>query len=368
MKVLITGDWHIGVTSFGTIDDSGRNSRLIDFERALQRSIDIAISEKVDLYICAGDIFHTNKPAIEDQRVFYRIIKRLEDSAINSRFIIGNHDYNSKLGASHALRIFMDFLAGSNAKYVKIYDETTWEDFANGNDLLKVCFYPYHAKQPELNDYRNHFQRVALVCHSHLEGAVVGCEPFEIRDDKATKFKDLPVDFVFAGHFHKPQILSKEPLAFYPGSICPVDFNERNDVKGVVIVDTVERSYECIAIRSREMHQIEVDWTASESCDIHNTADIVDAIVKVNIKMNEQQSRKFDESIIRKNLLEAGAHSIASINLNIVRDEIRRNPDIKLDSGISSNFERYISSKDYGAETNNIRLTGKQIIDESIGT
>lgn len=361
MKVLVTGDWHIGVTSFGVIDSNNRNSRLVDFEKALQRSIDIAISESVDLYICAGDIFHTNKPTTEDQRVFYRVLKRLEDSRVVSRFIIGNHDHSSKIGASHALRLFMDMIDGWS--YVKIYDQTTWEDFNN----LKVCFFPYHAEQPEIVDYRTEVGRVALVCHSHLEGAVVGCEPFEIKDDKATKFKDLPVDFVFAGHFHKPQILSQQPLAFYPGSISPVDFNERNDVKGVVIVDTDARSYECIAIKSRNLHQIDIDWTTGAGTEINNVVDIVDSIVKINVKMTEAQSRRFDEALIRKMILDTGAHSIASINIDIVREEIKRSPDIKLDSGIASNFERYLQLKNYGTDTDKIRRVGKQIINESIG-
>jgi len=362
MKVLVTGDWHIGVTSFGVIDADNRNSRLVDFERALQRSIDVAIEESVDLYICAGDIFHTCKPTIEDQRIFYRVLRRLEDSKIKSRFIIGNHDYTLKIGASHALKIFMDVV--QDWLYVKIYDQTVWEDFDN----LKVCFFPYHAEEPQIQDLRTDTMRVALVCHSHLEGAVVGCEPFEIKDDKATKFKDLPVDFVFAGHFHKPQILSKSPLAFYPGSISPVDFNERNDVKGVVLVDTHDRTMKCAAINSRNMHQIDIDWTTGKGTDIHNVVDIVDAIVKVNIKMSEAQSSKFDEESIRKTIMDAGAHSIASINVDIVREEIKRSPDIKLDSGIESNFEKYLALRNYGDDTNRLRRIGRMIISESFGT
>ena len=365
MRVLVTADWHIGISQYGVLDKDGRNSRLSDVEDILMRIINFGIKSKVDLFVCTGDIFHTNRPTPEEQRIFWRILCKLEDSPMISRFIIGNHDHNSKLGASHALKLFKD-IADSGFKRVRIYDETAWEDFADQGqqDPLLICFYPYHASPPDWSEMMKFGQvhATALVCHSHLEGAVVGAEPFEIKDDKATKFSDLPVDFVWAGHFHKPQVLCDRPIAFYPGSPHAVDFNERHDIKGVVVVDTINRSFEPIGFETRRFIQIDLDGTSVLS--EKDLREVEEAVVKVNVTLDEAVADQFDENKIREVLISRDVHSIASINLQIVRQEVKRNPEIKLDSDLKSNFLRYLNDKSHGAHADDVRTKGLEIIEQ----
>ena len=362
MRVLVTGDWHIGVSTYGVVDEEGRNSRLADVETAINRAVDIAMSQSVSLFVLAGDVFHTNRPTAEEQLIFWRFLQRVQRCAFNTRIIIGNHDHNSRLGASHALKLFLEITSESDR--IKIYDQTTWELFKSETDdqPILICFYPYHAETPDFSVMQEYgaVHATALVCHSHLEGAVVGAEPFEIRDDKATKFSELPVNFVWAGHFHKPQVLCYKPLAFYPGSIQPVDFNERFDVKGVVIVNTSDGTYECAGIETRKFIQIDMEDRA-ELTEV-DLIDVVDAVVKVNTKMTELQAKNFDEMKIRKVLTERGAHSIASINLELVREEVKRNPAILLDSDLGSNFQRFIKDREYGNVAEVVKETGMQII------
>lgn len=363
MKILFTSDWHIGITSFGVINEDGRNSRIVDFEYAAMKTVEIAVQEKVDLYFHGGDIFHTSSPKVEEQRAFFRILRALELRQIPSRFIIGNHDHTNKLGAVHALKLFMDF--ADHMQYVKIYDKTTIETFYENTQNLRVAFMPFNGQQPDFEKLKPELEgdRSALICHSHLEGAVVGAEPFEIKSDHATKFRSLPVDFVLAGHFHKPQLLCEKPLALYPGSICPVDFNERHDVKGVVIIDTEARTYKCIGIKVRDLHQIDIDWTTNPNADI-GTVDIVGNIVKVNIKMGEEHVPLYDEKKIRDAIMFAGAQSIASINLEVVKKEVVRSREIKSTEKIQANFDRYLELKDCGEIKPEVQFEGRKIIDD----
>lgn len=362
MKVLVTGDWHIGVSQYGVALEDGRNSRLVDVEAVLHRVIDFAAKQSVDLFVCAGDVFHTNRPTPEEQRVFYRILLHLQRVNLESRFIIGNHDYNAKLGASHAMKIFMDVLEGDES--IKIYDETTWESFEQPDgDPLLVCFYPYRGTAPEWAEMAQYgaVHATALVCHSHLEGAVVGAEPFEIRDDTATRFSQLPVDFVWAGHFHKPQLLCHRPLAFYPGSIQCVDFNERHDVKGVVLVDTRERTYECAGFETRRFVQADLDGRVELSdADMR---DMPEAIVKVNIKMPESRAHEFNEAAIRQQIVDRGAHSVAAINLELERQVVVRDAEVRLDRGLKENFTRFAEGRDYGDIATEVMAKGLEVIE-----
>lgn len=364
MKVLVTGDWHIGVTQYGVIDSDGNNSRLVDIESVLNQIVDHGISASIDMLVCTGDIFHTNRPTVHEQLVFFRLLKRLEGAPFKSRFIIGNHDYNSKLGFKHALGLFTNMYEPTGGDdHIVIYDKTSWEYFEDDAGILAVCFYPYHGQQPDYATVKHGTYAKAVVCHSHLEGAVVGAEPFEIKSDSVTRFSDLPVDFVWAGHFHKPQLLSQKPIAFYPGSIQAVDFNERNDTKGVVIFDTVTHDMRTLPVHCRQLVQIDIDATAAP---VELTNDMLDSvaecIVKVNVTLSEDDADKFDEVVVRERLLAAGAHSIASINVEVIRQQLKRNPAIKLESSLTNNFESFMNDRNYGKLTDDVRLRGLEII------
>lgn len=358
MLVLLTADWHIGVTHHGVVDEDGRNSRLVDLEATLSQIVDIAVERDVDLLINAGDMFHTNRPTPEDQRVFWRVLQKLQSAKIQSRFIIGNHDYNSKLGASHSVKLFMDVLADD--PYIRMYDETTWEHFEDQG--LSICHFPYRGAEP---DWRRRVGRtsdkVAVVCHSHLEGAVVGAEPFEIKSDNVTRFSSLPVDYVLAGHFHKPQTLSVSPLAIYPGSTQCIDFNERKDQKRVVLLDTDTGEYESVPINTRKF--VQIDLQAGFDVDSLDLSDVAGAVVKININVDAEQSKSFDESLLRDRLSKAGAHNVTAINLNVDRGSNVRDVHIKLDNSLRDNFKRFMSSKDYGDIKPDVLDIGLEIID-----
>ena len=357
MKFLVTGDWHVGNLSFGVIQDGGKNSRLLDVANTVEKISTFAREQSVDMLIHCGDVFQTNRPTTEDQLIFYRFLHQTHNiDGIDVRVIIGNHDYNSQLGKGHALKLFMQMFEGSG---VKIYDKTQWEECEG----YHICFYPYRGEEPDWSGRDR--DKSILVCHSHLEGAVVGAEPFEIRDDKATKFKDLPVRAVFAGHFHKPQLLSKNPLVFYPGSIQPIDFNERNDIKGVVLVDTDDWRPRPAGFRTRRLVQIDLSLPCNDLSD-RLSRDVSESIVKVNIESVEADAHLFDEVEIRSILEHNGAHSIAAINLNVQRTQVKRDPDIKIDSDVRSNFTRYLKQRDLGDLADEVRQAGYAIIEESV--
>jgi len=350
MKVLVSADWHLGLTTHGIIGDDGVNTRITDAYKVVEQIASIAVDEKVDMVIHCGDVFHTNRPGVQEQLIFLDFLHAMEHHSITTRVIIGNHDYNSRLGAKHALALFQKLLF----KHVKIYGCTDSEDI----DGHLFYYFPYGATPPSFDTRGS--ESTTLVCHSHLEGAVVGAEPFEIKDDKATKWKDLPVDFVFAGHFHKPQTLSHQaPLAFYPGSLQPIDFNERLDKKRICLVDLNARDVGHMIgsklLNTRKL--VQIIWPFTEEIENVN-----DAIVKVDATMDESEAHKFDENKMREVLMSEGAYSIASINLHIRRSVAKRDPEINLDHDIMSNFKKYIAGRDLGDLSDDVEIRGKEII------
>ena len=62
-------------------------------DQSLKKIVDLAITEKVDLVLIAGDTFDSNHPSPHSQLFFAEQIKRLTEAKIQVVMIFGNHDH-----------------------------------------------------------------------------------------------------------------------------------------------------------------------------------------------------------------------------------------------------------------------------------
>ena len=98
MRILHTGDWHLG-------------SRFHDHERgdeedfALLQIRQLCKEHVVDALLIAGDIFDTANPGAAEQQRFYQFLHQLnaEDGIPNIVVIAGNHDSALRLQAPQSL-------------------------------------------------------------------------------------------------------------------------------------------------------------------------------------------------------------------------------------------------------------------------
>ena len=90
LRIIHTADVHLGARH----DDLGEQAAA-QRERqfaAFKAAIDLAIGEKVDLFLVAGDLFDSN---VQPRRSVERVaaeIKRLADARIRTVIIPGTHD------------------------------------------------------------------------------------------------------------------------------------------------------------------------------------------------------------------------------------------------------------------------------------
>jgi exonuclease SbcD len=107
MKILHFADLHLGVETYGHVNpETGLSSRLEDFLGALDRLVDFALAEKVDLVLFCGDAYKTREPSQTQQREFAKRIKRLSEGGIPLFMVTGNHDLPNALGRATATEIF----------------------------------------------------------------------------------------------------------------------------------------------------------------------------------------------------------------------------------------------------------------------
>ena len=97
MRILHTGDWHLGKNLEG-------HSRLDEQEAFLNDFIDIVEREKIDLVMIAGDVYDTSNPPAKAEKLFYDTLKKLSKNGERITLVIaGNHDSPERLIAAGPL-------------------------------------------------------------------------------------------------------------------------------------------------------------------------------------------------------------------------------------------------------------------------
>jgi len=269
IKLLHFADAHIDLARHGRRDpETGLPVRVLDFLHALDRIVDTAVSEKVDLVIFAGDAYRDRTPAPTYQREWGKRMMRLSEAGIQTLLVVGNHDVSPAAGRAHTLQEF-DTLQVPNIHVIS-KPCLLGPDDLNGLPLqvigipwlnrsgLAAAFADINAAADEINDQlENQITRIieeffedltptlpaVLTSHISVQGASYGNERSVMLGKdlvlSASLVKDKRLDYVALGHIHKAQNLNPErqPPVIYPGSIERVDFGEIEDEKTFVIAE-----------------------------------------------------------------------------------------------------------------------------------
>lgn len=276
--ILHFADAHIDMANYGRHDpESGLPMRVIDFLKSLDRIVDTAIDEKVDLVIFAGDAYKDRNPAPTFQREWGRRIIRLSKAGIPTVLLVGNHDLSPALGRAHAIEEFNTL----EVPYVHVVSQPAFLKPADLDGVpLQIMALPwisrsgllahlglrpvasqpgqvYEELESRLTDLvANWFDQidpdlpVVLTAHASVQGAKYGAERTVMLGGDlvlpGSLVRDPQLDYVALGHIHKPQNLNPDahPPVIYPGSIERVDFGEVADQKFFIVAEVQRGSTE----------------------------------------------------------------------------------------------------------------------------
>lgn len=94
MRILHTGDWHLGKNLEGT-------SRMDEQEAFLSDFVQIVEENNIDMIFIAGDIYDTPNPPARAEKMFYDTLKKLSGDGKRLTLVIaGNHDNPERLVAA----------------------------------------------------------------------------------------------------------------------------------------------------------------------------------------------------------------------------------------------------------------------------
>jgi DNA repair protein SbcD/Mre11 len=269
MKLLHFADAHIDMANYGRHDpETGLPLRMLDFLKSLDKIVNTAIDEKVDMVIFAGDAYKDRSPAPTFQREWGRRIIRLSQARIPTLLLVGNHDLSPAIGRAHAIQEF-DTL---QVPYVRVLSKIQFlgpkelwglplqvialpwisrsafmadYEIQNSEDLLSDVFNSLQdriiQKINEFIDQADSSLPIILTAHASIEGAKFGGERLVMLGNdlvlSGSLVKNQKFSYVAMGHIHKPQDINHgyQPPVVYPGSIERVDFGEAHEDKFFVI-------------------------------------------------------------------------------------------------------------------------------------
>lgn len=256
MKILHTGDWHIGQLLYGF-------DRTEDHIYMLNRITEIVAEEKPDLFLLCGDIFHNALPSAASQKLLADHILKIKEAAPDMPIVMiaGNHDSPSRHDVfRNAWKKLGIYTFGTILKE----EEDMKNMILEFPGIAKVAAVPFFPERFMPEDYFKRLCSIAsekpfdsalpliLMAHTTVEG----CDPHghnDIDEKYIGGVAAIPLDklgsefdYCALGHIHSPQFIrgSKHRVR-YSGSPVAVSFDEDYNHSVSIIEIDEERNITC---------------------------------------------------------------------------------------------------------------------------
>jgi len=384
IRFIHTADIHFGMENYGKIDaKTGIHTRLLDFEKALNECIDVAIKESVDFFLFAGDAYKTHNPSQTQQKLLFKCFLRLYKAGIPIVIVIGNHDHPLSFGKAHAL----DMLGEIPLEGFHVFSKPGTITLTTKNGPITIVGVPWPTRNTiaiadkhldksnsQLTEYiskavahiisdfaKKIDQTIPAVLASHItvstgifsgseKRAIYGNDPMLMPSQLAI----APFDYVALGHLHRHQNLNESgyPAVVYSGSIERIDFGERKEEKGFCLVSIPEKGkaiYEFIPVATRPFIQIDVTLTSGtpqtdQIIDAIKKHKLHNAIVKIVYQVPPGKKDLVDLKIIEYACQEA-LDLIGVIPVHSSQSREKRSCALKVTMGLPELLDSYFATK-----------------------
>jgi exonuclease SbcD len=237
IKLLHTGDLHLGA-SFAFLGQKGQKQRQ-KLLTTLDKIVDLAIGEKVSLFLIAGDLFDSNSPSYTTIDRTVDALQKLEQAGIPVCLVPGSHDHDGPCSI-YNLYDFSEALPNLTV----LAGETNRHTY----DQLDLTVYGQEIPDRwRPNDHFNNFTASAKTKYhiGLLHGLISSLGEKEEDQDhvfNAHQIKNSGMNYVALGHHHSFTNCSQEDVkAFYCGSPSMLELHKNH---GHVVLVTIQPSGE----------------------------------------------------------------------------------------------------------------------------
>ncbi len=265
MKFLHIGDLHIGknLADFDLIDDQ---------QYILKELLEIAVKERVDAVLIAGDVYDKPIPSEAAVRTLDQFLRMLTEQKIKIFMISGNHDSDERLN-------FGSSFFESNGLYIaakyngELYKRTITDEYGEVNlylmPFVKASQVRRFFPDEKIETYEDAIcavlshtdvdlkQRNIILAHQFVTGGseepvLSGSEGLAVLNvgtvEKVSASVFAAFDYTALGHIHSAQSVGKENIR-YSGSPLKYSLSEAGHQKSVPIISLEEKGNISITYR-----------------------------------------------------------------------------------------------------------------------
>lgn len=379
MKVLHTGDWHIG--QFKGPVENGVNLRSQDTKECLEYMVEEAQKNHPDLVCISGDVFHQEQ--IGPVRMSYEIITAaqiIEQLSKSAKLVIvmrgtPNHD------GSGQYRVLEKILE-HNKKVIVVTTpqvvSTPVADIACIPGFDKQEFrakFPGLCAEDENLTWTKYISEMVLSlkagCRSEVPSilmahyTVPGCNMESGQTAFFTNFEPViprealqaaEYDGVFLGHIHRPQRVFNLKNVFYSGAINMMNFNDEGqnrgfyihefDGKSIVHSDFVETPYRNFYTLNWSEDDVRAYLLDGKFSIMDKQQFIVDSVVRVRYTCTSDQKKALNIPVLQQDLYDLGAFYVSGIEAEHTVDVTNRGL-LSEESDPLLNLKKWLDEKCY---------------------
>lgn len=391
IRVLHTGDWHIG--RFNGPEKDGQNARFLDICHCLEALVEGAREAKPDIAVVAGDVFHqartwSDRGLTEVQAAICYLRELEKVCPVVVMRGTPNHDGESHFG------MLKTAFEGDDSVHI-VTEPGVGTYYSYDGKAVQVACLPgfdrgyYRAQHPGLSkEEENEVFTKAIAdmviglkaqCKAGTPAVLVshytitGCnmesgqtaffsqfEPVVYPDTLAAADFDL----VCFGHIHRPQQLEGCKNTFYCGAISQFNFNDEGQERGYWIHDIdgsgevkstfqqlPTRQHKTIRLNDADVERINTDgpdWLYGKP-DPESAGKVEGKIVRVLYDCTDEHNKAFNHAALENHLYSIGAFWVQEITPQKITITVDRR-SMDADGTPESNLADYLAEKEFTPE------------------
>lgn len=381
IRVLHTGDWHIGQFNGPTVN--GENARFMDICKCLDALVMEAEKRQPDYIVIAGDVFHqarvwSDRGLKESQTAIGYIRKLSQIAPVLVLRGTPNHDSSEQFNMLEtAFRYNNGVTVCTRPEVLEVQSYT--------EKRMSFAFLPgfdrgyFRAKMPGLDKAEENeiFTQyidtlikglkaqcpagapTALVTHYTVEGANMesGQTVFFSQFEPCVYLPTLQAadfDMSLFGHIHRPQQLEDCRNAFYCGAVSALNFNDEGQRRGFYIHDidedmrTVASEFVELPTRQFQTIRLEDGQIADFNAGIAAPAtagEVEGKIVRVLYNCTDEHNKALNKTLMEQSLYDLGAFWVQEITPQKIQITVSKSA-LKEDDTPEDNLKSYLAEHD----------------------
>lgn len=384
MRILHTGDWHIG--NYPGPEVNGENARFLDVCKCLDSLVETAQEQKPDIIVVAGDVFHQAKVwsdrGLKENRTAVYYIRLLEKVA-PVVIVRGTPNHDSE----QQYRNLEDVFYGDDSVHI-ISEPLVRKVWSYSGEAVQIAALPgfdrgfYRAKHPGLSkeeenevfteELANLVVGLKASCETDTPTVLVshftipGCNMESGQTQFFSQFEPViypatlqaaDFDLVCFGHIHRPQTITEAKATYYCGAISAMNFNDEGQERGFYIHDikkdgttaslfrhTPTREFYTLRMEDADVAAFNADSIIPATVD-----DISDKIVRVIYNCTDENNKALNKTAMEQELYKMGAFWVQEITPEKITISVNRN-GLSDESGPEENLIQYFEEKGYDSE------------------